>query len=235
MKIGVFSVLFGNKPFEETLDYLVELGVEAVEIGTGAYPGNAHCEPRALLRSERRLKEFREADSPQRPDHQRPQLSRQPAASAGTHRARSSRVFLQTLELAQTPRRVDGDHLQRLPRRRSERHAAELDRVAMAAGVFSDAGVAVEGTRHAVLEGHRPRSAAPAGVRVAIEMHPNFVRLQPRDDDAAARDRAARDRLQLRSESHVLAGRRHRHGHPRPRRRHLSRACQGLPHRSRRT
>ena len=63
MKIGVFAVLFGDKPFEETLDYLVELGVEAVEIGTGAYPGNAHCNPAALLASARRLKAFREAVS----------------------------------------------------------------------------------------------------------------------------------------------------------------------------
>ena len=61
MKIGVFAVLFGDKPFEETLDYLVELGVEAVEIGTGAYPGNAHCNPAALLASERKLRAFGEA------------------------------------------------------------------------------------------------------------------------------------------------------------------------------
>ena len=51
MRIGVFSVLFGSKPFEDTLDYLVELGLEAVEIGTGAYPGSAHCDPAALLAS----------------------------------------------------------------------------------------------------------------------------------------------------------------------------------------
>lgn len=61
MKIGVFAVLFGKKPFEDTLDYLVELGVEAVEIGTGAYPGNAHCNPAELLRNERKLKAFRDA------------------------------------------------------------------------------------------------------------------------------------------------------------------------------
>ena len=61
MKLGVFSVLFGSKPFEETLDYLVELGLEAVEIGTGAYPGSAHCQPRALLGSARKLAAFREA------------------------------------------------------------------------------------------------------------------------------------------------------------------------------
>jgi sugar phosphate isomerase/epimerase len=61
MKIGVFSVLFGKKPFEETLDHLLDLGVEAVEIGTGAYPGHAHCQPRVLLASARRLAAFQDA------------------------------------------------------------------------------------------------------------------------------------------------------------------------------
>jgi sugar phosphate isomerase/epimerase len=61
MKIGVFAVLFGNKPFEETLDYLKALGVEAVEIGCGAYPGDAHCQPAALLADPGKLKAFRQA------------------------------------------------------------------------------------------------------------------------------------------------------------------------------
>src|SRR6185503_5348756 len=61
MKIGVFAVLFGSKPFEETLDYLVELGLEAVEIGTGAYPGDAHCQPKVLLADGRKLAAFRDA------------------------------------------------------------------------------------------------------------------------------------------------------------------------------
>ena len=86
MKIGVFAVLFGTKPFEETLDYIVDLGLGAVEIGTGAYPGNAHANPAALLASERRLKAFREADRAPRPRHQRAQLPRQPAAPARGHR-----------------------------------------------------------------------------------------------------------------------------------------------------
>jgi sugar phosphate isomerase/epimerase len=61
MKIGVFAVLFSDRPFEKTLDYLVELGVEAVEIGTGAYPGNAHCDPAKLLGDEKRLRDFKKA------------------------------------------------------------------------------------------------------------------------------------------------------------------------------
>src|SRR5512134_1397833 len=61
MKIGVFAVLFGDRPFEAALDTLVDLGVEAVEIGTGAYPGSAHCDPGELLSSGKRLAAFREA------------------------------------------------------------------------------------------------------------------------------------------------------------------------------
>jgi sugar phosphate isomerase/epimerase len=61
MKIGVFTVLFGKKPIEEMLDYVVSLGLTAVEIGTGAYPGDAYCKPAQLLGNEKKLKAFREA------------------------------------------------------------------------------------------------------------------------------------------------------------------------------
>ncbi|HME52647.1 MAG TPA: sugar phosphate isomerase/epimerase [Candidatus Lokiarchaeia archaeon] len=49
MKLGVFSVLLGDKPLGEALDILKKLGVEAVEIGTGNYPGDKHCNLTALL------------------------------------------------------------------------------------------------------------------------------------------------------------------------------------------
>ena len=61
MKIGVFTVLLANRPFEEALDYLKDLGVEAVEIGCGAYPGEAHCKPSELLSSDKKLKAFEDA------------------------------------------------------------------------------------------------------------------------------------------------------------------------------
>jgi sugar phosphate isomerase/epimerase len=63
MKIGVLTVLLANKPLEAALDYLKDLGVEAVEIGCGAYPGTAHCNPDVLLSSDRKLKAFKEAIS----------------------------------------------------------------------------------------------------------------------------------------------------------------------------
>lgn len=43
MKVGVFAVLFGSMPLEEAMDYIKAAGCDAVEIGTGAYPGNPHC------------------------------------------------------------------------------------------------------------------------------------------------------------------------------------------------
>lgn len=61
MKLGVFSVLFSGKPFEEALDYIASKGLDAIEIGTGGYPGNAHCDPDTLLADAGKLKAFKQA------------------------------------------------------------------------------------------------------------------------------------------------------------------------------
>ncbi len=58
MKVGVFTPLFFNLSIDEMLDKLAELGIEMVEIGTGNYPGNAHCDIDELLASDRKLKEY---------------------------------------------------------------------------------------------------------------------------------------------------------------------------------
>ncbi len=58
MKVGVFAVLFGDMPFEKMLDHVAEMGCEAVEIGTGGYPGKAHCDPAALLKEEAAQRRF---------------------------------------------------------------------------------------------------------------------------------------------------------------------------------
>ncbi|WP_404445181.1 sugar phosphate isomerase/epimerase [Sutcliffiella horikoshii] len=52
MKLGVFTVLFANKSFIEMLDYVKAAGLDAVEIGTGCYPGNNHCPLDTLLEDE---------------------------------------------------------------------------------------------------------------------------------------------------------------------------------------
>ncbi|HZG56137.1 sugar phosphate isomerase/epimerase [Paenibacillus sp.] len=61
MKLGVFTVLFAQKKFEEALDYIAASGLGAVEIGTGGYPGKAHANPDELLADEGKLKAFKQA------------------------------------------------------------------------------------------------------------------------------------------------------------------------------
>jgi sugar phosphate isomerase/epimerase len=61
MKLGVFTVLLANEPFESALDRFAEAGLDCVEIGTGNYPGDAHCRPAELLEDDGALRAFREA------------------------------------------------------------------------------------------------------------------------------------------------------------------------------
>jgi sugar phosphate isomerase/epimerase len=61
MKLGVFTVLFEDQPLEVALDQVVAAGIECVEIGTGNYPGDAHCKPAELLADDRKLAAFRSA------------------------------------------------------------------------------------------------------------------------------------------------------------------------------
>jgi len=58
MKLGVFTPLFNDKSFEEMLDYVAAAGLHAVELGTGCYPGNAHCPIDELLADEVARKEY---------------------------------------------------------------------------------------------------------------------------------------------------------------------------------
>ena len=59
MKLGVFTTLLSNKPLSEVLPYLLEKGVQTVEIGCGGYPGTAHADPKILLNDDAKLEEFK--------------------------------------------------------------------------------------------------------------------------------------------------------------------------------
>ena len=50
MKLGVLTVLFQDRTLEKVLDTVKEMGLQAVELGTGGWPGNAHCNPSELLK-----------------------------------------------------------------------------------------------------------------------------------------------------------------------------------------
>jgi sugar phosphate isomerase/epimerase len=49
VKLGVFDPIYGHLPFEPMLDRIAEIGLEAVELGCGNYPGDRHCRPAELL------------------------------------------------------------------------------------------------------------------------------------------------------------------------------------------
>jgi len=49
MKLGVFTVVLGEKSLEDALKYLKDSGVQAVELGTGGFPGTAHVKTDELL------------------------------------------------------------------------------------------------------------------------------------------------------------------------------------------
>lgn len=61
MKLGVLTSLFGSLDYEEMLARVVEAGLEAVELGTGNYPGKAHCNPDELLNDREALKRYKKA------------------------------------------------------------------------------------------------------------------------------------------------------------------------------
>jgi len=61
MKLGVLTVLFADRAFEEALDVARAAGLDCVEIGTGNYPGDAHCDVAALLSSASRRKAYLDA------------------------------------------------------------------------------------------------------------------------------------------------------------------------------
>jgi len=178
MKLGVFTVLFGTKPFEEMLDYLVDLGVEAVEIGTGAYPGDAYCRPAELLASEKKLKAFRQAITRRGlivsalSCHGNP-IHPQPKRAQADHD-----VFVNTLQLA---KKLDvdtvitfsgcpgGDAKSEQPNWIVSPWPPEFSK--MLAWQWRE--------RVTPYWKQAAKTARAAGVRVAIEMHPNFVAYNP--------------------------------------------------------
>jgi sugar phosphate isomerase/epimerase len=59
MKLGVFTPLLSNLPLEKVLAKLKGLQIDTVELGTGNYPGDAHCKL-SMLDNPSALKEFRQ-------------------------------------------------------------------------------------------------------------------------------------------------------------------------------
>ncbi len=179
MKLGVFTVLFGNEPLDAALDRAVEAGLECVEIGTGNYPGDAHCRPAELLADPGALIAFRDAIESRgleisalschgNPLHPRPEVA-----------AASHETFVRTVELA---------------------GKLGVDRINLFSGCPGDSATATYPNwvtcawpneygellewqwSEKVIPYWREQAAVAsrAGLRLGFEMHPGFVVYNPR-------------------------------------------------------
>ena len=178
MKLGVFTVLFGTKPFEEMLDYVVDLGLEAVEIGTGAYPGNAYCRPEELLGSDHKLRAFREAISSRGLVISALSCHGNPLHPQRERAAADHQVFIQTLDLA---KRLDVETVITFSGCPGGDPSASQPNwiVSPWPPEFSEMLDWQWRERVVPYWTDAAKVAAAAGVRVAIEMHPNFVAYSP--------------------------------------------------------
>jgi len=59
MRLGVFTPLLSHLPLEDALATLKSLQIDTVELGTGNYPGDAHCKL-SMLEDASALKEFQQ-------------------------------------------------------------------------------------------------------------------------------------------------------------------------------
>ncbi len=59
MKLGVMNPVLSSYTFREALEYLHSLGVNAIEIGAGGYPGNCHLKPEELLGNPEKIAEYK--------------------------------------------------------------------------------------------------------------------------------------------------------------------------------
>jgi sugar phosphate isomerase/epimerase len=178
MKIGVFTVLLGDTPFEDMLDYLAGLGVEAVEIGTGAYPGSAHCNPAALLASGRKLEAFRRAVASRGLIISALSCHGNPIHPQARRARDDHRVFLQTIELA---KRLDVPTVITFSGCPGAGPRAAQPAWIVAPWPPEFAAMLDWQWKERVIPYWREaaRACRAAGVRVAIEMHPNFAVYNP--------------------------------------------------------
>jgi sugar phosphate isomerase/epimerase len=61
MKIGALTAAWANQPLGEVLDFFAAEGLQAVEIGTGNFPPDSHCNPFEMNASAAKRKAFMKA------------------------------------------------------------------------------------------------------------------------------------------------------------------------------
>ena len=179
MKLGVFTVLFADRPLEEALDRVVEAGLDCVEIGTGNYPGDAHCRPADLLADDAALDSFRRAIEGRGLQisalscHGNPLHPRTEVASA------SHETFLRTVELAA---RLGVDRINLFSGCPGDSDTASYPNWVTCAWPTEYGELLEWQWQHKVIPYWREQAALAARhhIRLGFEMHPGFVVYNPR-------------------------------------------------------
>jgi sugar phosphate isomerase/epimerase len=179
MKLGVFTVLYGDRPLEAALERIAAAGVQCVEIGTGNYPGNAHCQPRELLEDAAKCDAFRKSVESRGLEisalscHGNPLHPRREVAQA------SHDTFVQTVELAQ---RLGVSRVNLFSGCPGDSDTARFPNWVTCAWP-TEYGELLEWqwqTKVIPYWTEQAAFAAQHGVRLGFEMHPGFVVYNPR-------------------------------------------------------
>src|SRR5215212_4384430 len=101
LKLGVFTPVFKDLDFEPMLDRVVELGLDAVEVAAGNYPGDRHCTPGELLGDARGLDAFRRAFTDRGLVISALSCHGNPVHPDAARAAHDDAVFRQTIQLAE--------------------------------------------------------------------------------------------------------------------------------------
>ena len=177
MKVGVFTPLLSQLPLPAVLEKLKALGVSTVELGTGNYPGDAHCKL-SMLDDPAALAEFQKVLADHEVSISALSCHGNPLHPDPTRARHDSEVSRKTILLAEKlgiPTVVDfsgcpGDS----PNAKSPNWITcpwPPDYLEVLEWQWNEV-VAPYWTRHA-------RFAADHGVKIAIEMHPGFVVYSP--------------------------------------------------------
>lgn len=179
MKLGVFTVLFANEQLETALDRVVDAGLDCVEIGTGNYPGDAHCRPAELLADASALAAFRGSIESRGLEisafscHGNPLHPRQEVAAS------SHETFLRTVELAG---RLGVERINLFSGCPGDSDSADYPNWVTCAWPTEYADLLEWQWREKVIPYWKEQAAmaGEAGIRLGFEMHPGFVVYNPR-------------------------------------------------------
>jgi len=179
MKLGVFTVLFANEQLETALDRVVDAGLDCVEIGTGNYPGDAHCRPAELLADASALAAFRGSIESRGLEisafscHGNPLHPRQEVAAS------SHETFLRTVELAG---RLGVERINLFSGCPGDSDSADYPNWVTCAWPTDYADLLEWQWREKVIPYWKEQAAmaGEAGIRLGFEMHPGFVVYNPR-------------------------------------------------------